>query len=149
MDELDLKLMKALRADSRRSFLELAKELGVSDATIHARVKKMVEEGLIKGFTIRLDHEKLGYGVTAFVEVRVRPGTADDALLRLSGTEGVLEAHEIHGHCDILLKMKAKDLSELRDKVVNKIKKFEEVVSSEVFAVLKVVKEEDSLPIAI
>ena len=129
--------------------MELAKELGVSDATIHARVKKMVEEGLIKGFTIRLDHEKLGYGVTAFVEVRVKPGTVDDALLKLSSTEGVLEVHEIHGHCDILLKMKAKDLGELRDKVVNKIRKFEEVVSSEAFAVLKVVKEEDSLPISI
>lgn len=149
MDELDLKILEALRLDSRRPYLELAKELGVSDATIHVRVKKMIEEGIIKGFTTLIDHEKIGYGMTAFVEVRVKPGMTDDAVSKLSGIEGVLETHEIHGHCDILLKVRVKDLVELRDKIVNKIRRVEEIVSSEAYAVLKVVKEEHSLPIPI
>jgi len=149
MDELDLKILEGLRVNSRRPFLELAKELGVSDATIHGRVKKMVEEGVIKDFTITTDHEKLGYGVTAFVELKVKPGTADEAISRLSEIGGVLEAHEIHGHCDILLKVKAKDLRELRDKIVNNIRRVEEVVSSQAFTVLKVVKEGHTLPIRI
>jgi Lrp/AsnC family transcriptional regulator for asnA, asnC and gidA len=147
MDELDLRILEALRVDSRRPYLELAKELGVSDATIHLRVKKMIEEGVIKGFTILIDHEKLGYGMTAFIEVQVRPGTADETVSKLSSIDGVLEAHEIHGHCDILLKVKAKGLAELRDKIVNQIKKVEDIVSSEAYTVLKVVKEEHSLPI--
>ncbi|MGB9659508.1 MAG: Lrp/AsnC family transcriptional regulator [Nitrososphaerales archaeon] len=147
MDELDLKILEALRVDSRRPYLELAKELGVSDATIHLRVKKMVEEGVIKGFTILIDHEKLGYGMTAFIEVQVKPGTADETVLKLSSIDGVLEAHEIHGHCDILLKVKAKGLVDLRDKIVNQIKKVGDIVSSEAYTVLKVVREEHSLPI--
>lgn len=145
MDELDLRILEALRVDSRRPYLELAKEFGVSDATIHLRVKKMIEEGVIKGFTILIDHEKLGYGMIVFIEVRVRPGTADEAVSKLSSIDGVLEDHEIHGHCDILLKVKAKGLAELRDKIVNQIKKVEDIVSSEAYTVLKVVKEEHSL----
>ncbi|MEM3382682.1 MAG: Lrp/AsnC family transcriptional regulator [Nitrososphaerales archaeon] len=147
MDELDLRILEALRVDARRPYLELAKELGVSDATIHLRVKKMVEEGVIKGFTILIDHEKLGYGMTAFIEVQVKPRTADETVSKLSSIDGVLEAHEIHGHCDILLKVKAKGLAELRDKIVNQIKKVEDIVSSKAYTVLKVAKEEHNLPI--
>lgn len=146
MDELDLKILGALRVDARKPFLELAKELGVADATIHVRVKKMVEEGVIKGFETILDDEKLGYGVTAFVEIKVKPGTAGEATPELSRVDGVLEAHEIHGHCDILLKVRAKGLTELRDKMVNEIRAIKEVASSEAYTVMEVVKEEHSLP---
>ena len=149
MDNLDLKILEGLRVDARRPFLELAKELGVSDATIHMRVKRMVKEGVIQGFATIVDHRKLGYGVTAFIEVRVKPGTADEAVSKLSGIKGVLETHEMHGRYDILLKVKVKDLDELRDKVVNDIRRLEEVVSSEAHTVLKVVKEMHSMPIPI
>lgn len=149
MDDLDLRILEGLRVDARRPFLELAKELGVSDATIHVRVKRMMEEGVIKDFTTTIDHGKLGYGVTAFIEVKVKPGTTNEAILKLSSISGVLEAHEMLGHCDILLKVMVKDLNELRDKMVNEMKKVEEIVSSEAHAVLKVVKDNHSLPISI
>jgi len=149
MDELNLKILSALRFDARKPFLEIARKLGVADATIHARVKKMIEEGIIKGFETIIDDEKLGYKITSFIEIKVKPGTADEAVIALSRIDGVLEVHEIHGHCDILLKVKAKNLAELRDKLVKEIRAIKEVISSEAHTVLKVVKEEHSLPIAI
>ena len=148
MDELDSKILNALKVDARKPFLELAKELGVADATIHIRVKKMTAEGVIKGFETSVDAKNLGYSVTAFVEIRVKPGTAvDEASRKLSKIEGVLEAHEIHGHCDILLKVKTKNLTELRDKLVGEIRAVEEVVSSEAYPVLKVIKEDHNVPV--
>ena len=104
MDELDLNILGALRRDARKPFLELARELGVSDATIHVRVKRMMEEGIIKGFDTIVDDGKLGYGVTAFIEIDVKPGTVAEAVAKLSRIDGILEIHEVHGHYDILLK---------------------------------------------
>ncbi|MEM3737132.1 MAG: Lrp/AsnC family transcriptional regulator [Candidatus Bathyarchaeia archaeon] len=147
MDDLDLKILYALRFNARKPFLELAKDLGVADATIHARVKKMINEGIIKGFETVIDEEKMGYGVTAFIEIRVKPGAADEVVAKLSKTEGVLEAHEIYGHCDILLKVRTKGLADLRDKLVKEIRELSDVVSSEAYTVLKVAKEERSLPV--
>lgn len=147
MDEIDYKILNALRDDARKPYLELAKEIGVSDATIHARVKKLVEEGVIKGFKAIIDDKKLGYEITVFVEVKVKPGTADIAISKLTKIDGVLEAHEIHGHCDILLKVRTKGLTELRDKIVNEIRAIEEIASTEAYTVLKIAKEEHSLPV--
>ena len=147
MDELDSKILNALKVDARKPFLELAKELGVADATIHIRVRKMTEEGVIKSFETVVDAENLGYSVTAFVEIRVKPGTADEASRKLSKIEEVLEIHEIHGHCDILLKVKSRNLTELRDKLVSEIRAVKEVVSSEAYPVLKVIKEDHNVPI--
>lgn len=140
-----MKILCALRLDGRKPFLELAKELEVSDATIHTRVKKMMEEGVIKGFETIVDDGKLGYGITAFVEVRIKPGTADEAVAKLSRIDEVLEVHEIHGHCDVLLKVRVRELTELRDKLVRGIKTVKEVVSCEAYATLKVVKEDHGL----
>ena len=145
MDVLDLKILNVLRQDARKPFLEVANELGVSDVTIHKRVKKMVDRGVIRGFETVIDDAKLGYGVTAFVEVGVEPGASESAAEKLTRIDGVLETHEIHGHCDILLKVRAEGLSELRDKLVNQIRVVEEVVSTEAFPVMRVVKEEHSL----
>jgi Lrp/AsnC family transcriptional regulator for asnA, asnC and gidA len=147
LDELDLNILGALRRDARKPFLELARELGVSDATIHVRVKRMMEEGIIKGFETIVDDGKLGYDVTAFIEIDVKPGTVADAVAKLSRIDGILEIHEVHGPYDILLKVRTVGLTELRDKLVDDIRMIEEVVSSQTYSVLRVAKEEHSLPL--
>ncbi len=141
MDELDLQILRSLREDARIPYLKLASSLGVSDVTVHSRVRKMVEDGTITGFTTAIDYGKLGYTITAFLEINVKPGTADEVIDRLTKIEGVVEAHEIHGHCDILLKVKVRSLEELRDKIVNEIRKTKDLVRSEAYTVLKVVRE--------
>ena len=147
MDGLDRKILEALRLDARKRFLDIAGELGVSDATIHKRVRKLIEEGTILGFEARLDQGKLGYTMTAFIEVSVRPGGADGAVDKLSKIDGVLEVHEIHGHCDLLVKVRTKGLSDLRDKLVKQVRSIDEVSATEAYPVMRVVKEDHSLPL--
>jgi len=145
MDQLDLEIMRALRDDGRKRFLDIAGELGVSDATIHKRVKKLTDEGAIKGFEAVIDDSKLGYELTAFIEVGIQTGKAETVVEKLKKVDGVLEIHEIHGRCDILLKVRTKNLQDLRDKLVNQIRSIDEVTLTEAFPVLKIIKEQRSL----
>jgi DNA-binding Lrp family transcriptional regulator len=142
MDEVDLGILRGLRVEGRKRFLDLAKELGVSDATIHKRVRKLIDEGFISGFEAVIDDARLGYGLTAFVEVGVRPGEADNVEERLKRVDGILEIHEIHGRCDILLKVRARNLSDLRDKLVKQIRSIDGVTLTEAFPVMKTIKEQ-------
>jgi Lrp/AsnC family transcriptional regulator for asnA, asnC and gidA len=147
MDELDFRILEGLSRDARRHYLDLANELGVSDATVHKRVRKLVDDGIIRGFVTVVDEEKLGYKITAFIEVVVQPGSVESVVPELCAIDGVLEAHELHGHCDILLKVRARDLGALRDKLVNRIRAVDEVTSTEAFPVLRVAKEEYQISI--
>lgn len=147
MDDLDTRLIWALKQDARRSFLALSKELGVSDATIHKRVRNLEKVGIIKGYTTLLDAERLGYGVTAFIELRIKPGTAESVGEELAKIPNILDIFELHSHCDILLRVQVKDLHELRNELVNRITLIPDIVSKETNVVLNTVKSVGGPPI--
>jgi Lrp/AsnC family transcriptional regulator for asnA, asnC and gidA len=73
LDDVDMKILEMLEKDARRSFIEIAKKLGVSEATIRKRVLKMQKNGVIKKFTIKVDPEKLGMGTVAIVGIETDP----------------------------------------------------------------------------
>lgn len=142
-----MRLLLALKEDARRPFLALSKELGVSDATVHKRVRNLEKSGVIKGYSTRLDAEQLGYKVTAFIELRIKPGTAETVGQKLTKIPNVLEVFELHSHCDVLLRVQARDLHELRDELVGSIMAIPEVLSKETNIVLNTVKSVDGPPI--
>ena len=69
LNETDLKILKGLLEDARFSSRQIAKNVGVSVGTVLSRIKKMEDEGLIKGYSVLLDHEKLGYQLTVVTEI--------------------------------------------------------------------------------
>src|SRR6266568_9261990 len=69
MDETDVKILGKLLSDARLSYRRIADEIGVSPPTVLARVKKLESDSVIKGYSAILDHEKLGYDLTAIIEV--------------------------------------------------------------------------------
>lgn len=147
MDDLDMRLLVALKQDARRPFLALSKDLGVSDATIHKRIAALERSGVIRGYSTKLDPERLGYRVTAFIELKIKPGTAEAVGKRLAKIPEVLEVFELHSHCDILLKVQAKDLHELRNELVGVILAVPDIISKETNIVLNTVKSESGPPI--
>lgn len=147
MDDLDMRLLVALKDNARRPFLTLSKDLGVSDATIHKRIAGLEKSGVIKGYTTQLDAEQLGYRVTAFVELRINPGTADIVGQKLAKIPNVLEVFELHSHCDILIKVQARDLHELRNELITGIMAIPDIVSKQTNIVLNTVKSVDGPPI--
>jgi Lrp/AsnC family leucine-responsive transcriptional regulator len=74
LDEIDRRLLTLLAEDGRRSYADLAHEVGLSAPSVYARVKKLEERGVIKQFTIMTSPEQLGYGIAALVAVRQQPG---------------------------------------------------------------------------
>jgi len=145
LDEINLKIIDMLTRDSSRPFVEIAKELQISDATVHMRVRRLAAAGIIRRFTIATDSRLLGYGHLAFMGINTKEGSADEVTDRLSRFDEILEIHEIHGRFDLLLKVRARSLEEMRDIVVNKIRRLPQITDAELMAVLTTTKEEQSV----
>ncbi|HLF06156.1 MAG TPA: Lrp/AsnC family transcriptional regulator [Thermoplasmata archaeon] len=146
MDETDLRILNVLRKAARTPFVDIARTAGVSDATVHLRVRGMLKSGVIERFSAIVNHEKLGYALTAFVEINVRPGALSKVISAVAKMKSVLEVHELHGQCDLLVKVKARDLEGLR-LLVTGIKSIQDVTASHSLPVLRVVKEHPDLDI--
>src|SRR5215210_7121966 len=69
VDELDIKILKKLISDARLSYRGIAEQIGVSPPTVLSRVEKLETNSIIKSYSAILDHEKLGYDLTAIIEV--------------------------------------------------------------------------------
>lgn len=142
LDDVNLRIIDILSRDSSTPFVEIAKQIGISDATVHIRVRRLIAAGIISKFTISVDNNYLGYDHLAFMGINVEPGFADEATDNLSNVDEVLEIHEMHGKFDLLLKIRAKDLDQMRDIVVNKIRILPHILEIELMTVLKTRKEE-------
>lgn len=147
LDEINLKIIDILSKDSSTRFVEIAKKIGISDATVHMRVKRLIAMGIISKFTISINNSSLGYDHLAFLGINVEPGFAEEVLLGLSNVEAVLEIHEMHSRFDLILKIRSKDLNEMRDIVVNKIRSLPHILEIELMPVLKSRKEEQMVPL--
>ena len=145
IDDTDLKIIDILNRDSSIPFVDVAKRICVSDATVHIRVKRMIAAGIINKFTISVDNDLLGYDHMAFMGINMSPGSADQIISDILKIEEVLEIHELHGKFDLLLKICAKDLNQIREIVENKICKIPHILESELMTVLKTEKEEQMI----
>jgi Lrp/AsnC family transcriptional regulator for asnA, asnC and gidA len=143
-----LRILRILSKDSSIPIVEIAKKLGISDATVHLRIKNLVAAGIINKFTISVDNNRLGYTYVAFIGVNVVPGYTAEVTKYLTGLNEILELHEMVSRFDLLLKLRARSLNELRDIVVNKVRKFPRIVEIELMTTLKTSKEEQIIDIS-
>ena len=132
MDSVDNDILARLEKNSRKPFLSIAKEIGVSEGTVRKRVKEMLEEGAIKRFTILRGSKE---GVKAFVLVKTSRLTKEIA--KKSGSlESVNNVYEISGAFDVIVYLEASTVESI-NKDVDKIRAMEGVVSTTTHFVLK------------
>jgi Lrp/AsnC family transcriptional regulator, regulator for asnA, asnC and gidA len=137
-----------LSKDSSLPIVEIAKQIGISDATVHLRIKHLIAAGIINKFTISIDNDRLGYTYVAFIGVNVVPGYAAEVTKYLAGLNEILELHEMLSRFDLLLKLRARNLDEMRDIVVNKVRKFPRIFEIELMTTLKTSKEEQIIDLS-
>ena len=126
-DEMDAKIISALGADGRRSYAEVGAEVGLSTAAVHERVKKMLDKGVIRRFSISVDPERVGLNFTAFVAIRNDGGIhCRDVAPRLRAMPQVEELHSVAGEYDFLAKNRTTHARALED-VIYQIKAIEGV----------------------
>ncbi|WP_455277650.1 Lrp/AsnC family transcriptional regulator [[Eubacterium] cellulosolvens] len=142
LDDIDRGIIKILQKDARKKFTEIGEKLGVSDATVHLRVKKLEDIGVIRKFTVSIDHSKFDDPFAAYVLISVNPGSIEEVANQLMLIKEVKELHEIYGEFEMILKIHSRNTSSLRDIVMNKIRKIPNIEGTEVFTIFKTWKED-------
>jgi len=112
MDKIDEKILKNLMVDARVSARQLALRLGMSTVTILSRIKKLEKEKIIKGYTVLIDHEKIGYDLTAIIEIIAKKDILDIEE-KLSKMDNVCGVYDITGNTDTVIVAKFKERNEL------------------------------------
>ena len=102
LNEIDNKFLKALLEDARFSSRQIAKNVGVSVGTVLSRIKKMEDDGLIKGYSVILDHEKLGYQLTVVTEITVAKGNLVETEAEIAKISNVCSVYDVTGLTDAL-----------------------------------------------
>ena len=140
IDKIDKKILKILSLDSRISARQLAIKLGMSTVTVISRIKKLEKEKIITGYTSILNHEKLGYDLTAIIEVIAQKDVVDIEE-KLSKLENVCGVYDITGDTDMIVLAKFKGRNEL-SKFVKNLSSMPKVENTITHVVLNTVKED-------
>lgn len=132
IDQLDRKILTELRKNARQPLQEIARWLGVSGGTVHLRVNKMQNAGVIQGAQLVIDHAKLGYDICAFIGVNFH-NAADlpKVVEKFRGIPEIIEAHFTTGKYNLFLKILVRDTADLKDFLVDRLQKIPEIQSTE------------------
>ena len=141
LDEVDLKILRELQRDARISFKTIAEKVGVSEATIFVRVKKMHERGTIKGFTTLVSPAAVGKPLTAIVFVRENPKAHSGTLDALRKIEDIYEVYDVTGQYYSILKIRASGTDEL-GRIMDEVARIDGIAGTETIIVLRTVKED-------
>jgi Lrp/AsnC family transcriptional regulator for asnA, asnC and gidA len=127
LDEIDTKILELLEEDARRSFTEMAEKLKVSESSIRKRVSALQKEGVIKKFTIKVDHAKLGLNTVAIVGIDVDSDKMLEIAQKLCDFKEVKCVATSSGDHMIMLEVWAKNGKELNNLISEKIGKIDGV----------------------
>ena len=134
LDELDLQILELLIKDCRTPYLEIARICHVSGGTIHVRMKKMEDMGIIKGSRIVLNLPKLGYDVCCFVGIYVdKTSSFSSVFENMSHIKEVVELHLTTGDYSMFAKVVCSNISDLQDLLLNKINNIDGIQRTDTF----------------
>jgi Lrp/AsnC family transcriptional regulator, regulator for asnA, asnC and gidA len=115
LDKLDLQIISAMMEDAGISYADLGKQLFVSGGTIHVRIKKLQELGVVKGTKLNVDLKQLGYDITAFVGIYLEKSSLYDAVAEeLKKVPEIIRLNYTTGNYSMFLEVVCKDINQLR-----------------------------------
>jgi DNA-binding Lrp family transcriptional regulator len=115
LDEVSVKILRTLISNARFSYRQIAEKVGVSVGTVIAKMRKMEREGIIKGYSAVLDHEKIGYELTVITEITVSKGKLLEMEREIAKLPNVCCVYDVTGLTDAMLIAKFKKRRELSD----------------------------------
>lgn len=113
LNETDLKILRGLLTDARFSSRQIAKNVGVSVGTVLSRIKRMEDEGIIMGYSVLLDHEKLGYELTVVTEITVSKGRLTETESEIAKITNVCGVYDVTGLTDAIIIAKFRSREDL------------------------------------
>lgn len=138
LDGIDKKILKMLMENSRRPILEIAKNIGISGAAIHQRLRKLEKKNLIIGSSIKVNTKILGYTTMAFIGIFLDRATNNKTVVnQLKEIKEILECHYTTGDWSVLAKLICKDNEDLMQILTKKIQTIKGVARTETYISLE------------
>ena len=134
LDEKDLQVLEELKENAKRTTSQISKRINIPITTVHNRIKKLEKLGIIKRYTVEVDYKKLDKPMTAYVMVQViymLPSgikvMQEDVAKEIKGLPEVESVELLTGTTDVLVKVRVKDVDELNEFIIRKLRKIEGV----------------------
>jgi len=144
LDELDLKIMRLLGEDARKSYREIAEQLQVAPGTIYSRTKRLMEENIMKAYVPVIDPSKVGFDVYALILIQAEGKHLREVEEELAKSQEVYFVYDITGDFDIALGARFRNRSGL-DRFIKSMLKIPYIKRTVTNVVLNVVKEDFSV----
>ncbi len=138
IDNKDFAIINVLKENSRLSIRDIAKRTKLRPSTVHQRILRLTERGVIKKFTLKLNNKAVGEGFIVFMLIKTKPSAMLDKLV---DNKHVKEFFGITGEYDLLLKLKFRDVDEFNDFII-KFRKTPSIQTTLTMVVTADVKEE-------
>ena len=119
MDEVDKRILRVLEADARTSLRKIAEEVGVALGTVSNRVRRMESLGIIRGYTVLLDPDKAGWGLSVVIGLRIEKGRLIEIQEKIAKDNRVYGVYDVAGDYDSMLLARGKDRGDLDDLIKN------------------------------
>ena len=148
LDSIDLRILNLLQQDAKFTIKEIAGQLGMTTTPVYERIRRMEEEGFIKGYVALVDKQKLDFHILAFCNVSLHRHHRDllDIFEReIKSLPEVVECYHIAGTFDYLLKVIVRDMQAYQDFMVNKLATLENIGNAQSVFVMSEVKHSTCL----
>lgn len=138
LDDIDLKIIAIMLEDAKTSYAEIGQRLFVSGGTVHVRLKKLTEMGIITGSKLKVDFSKLGYDIIAFIGIFLEKSQYyNQVVADLKEIPEIVSAHYTTGNYSIFAKMLCNDTDHLRNILSNQLQQIEGIQRTETFISLE------------
>jgi Lrp/AsnC family transcriptional regulator for asnA, asnC and gidA len=134
IDNVDLKILALLMEDANMPYTEIGKKIYVSGGTVHVRMKKLEQLGVVKGSSLNIDYSKLGWDISAFLGIYLDKSSLYDEVSReLEKIPEIVNVHYTTGIYSIFCKIICRDTNHLREVLHDKIQKVSGIQRTETF----------------
>ncbi|MEQ8904644.1 Lrp/AsnC ligand binding domain-containing protein [Ekhidna sp.] len=138
IDNVDLKILNILSEDAKMPYTEVAKKVFVSGGTVHVRMRKLEEMGIVRGTTLKIDYSKLGYDITCFLGIYLEKSSLYDRVVsELRKIPEIVTIRYTTGNYNIFCKIYCRDTQHLRNVLHDKIQSVDGIESTETFISLE------------
>ena len=132
IDNTDLKILEILMQDAKKPFTEVAKKVFVSQGTVHVRMNKLEEAGIVEKTTLRINYAKIGYDITAFIGIYLEKSALyDDVLVKLKAIPEITNIHYTTGNYSMFVKIHCRDTNHLKQVLHDKMQQVEGIDRTE------------------
>jgi len=148
VDAKDREILGILQHDGRAALAAVARRVGLTPPSVNERLRKLEQSGVIRDYVARLDQERIGCDIKAFIEVFIEhPRHESEFLATVAEIDEVLECHHVTGDASVLLKVVTRDRASLKGILLDRINSLRGVRGTRTTLVLATVKEEVAVPL--